>query len=429
MITILVGNSYSKITGLTAKQFSSLKKKLSYVVGGSSAYFSSYGIRRTSLLSKSGEFPTGLLNRVTNELPSVVIDNRVKPKHRKSIEINGLSTWQAQDDAVSEAMWSNRGIICMPTGTGKSLVIALIVARLNVKTLVVVPSLEIKRQLTASLLGVLKGKCDVTVENIDSKRLQTTTNYDCLIIDEGHHVAAKTYRKLNKTAWNNIYYRFFLTATPFRNDKEEDLLFESIAGSLIYRLDYKTAVSKGYIVPVDSYYVEIPTQSTDAYTWSEVYSKLVVNNKIRNDIIANLLYSLYVSSVSTLCLVKEIAHGKELSRLTGMPFANGEDEESRLYIEKFNRGDIKTLVGTVGILGEGIDTKPCEYVIIAGLGKAKSQFMQAVGRAVRKYKDKESAKVILIKDRSHKFLLRHFQSQVTVLKEEYGSKTIKLEDT
>ena len=86
------------------------------------------------------------------------------------------------------------------------------------------------------------------------------------------------------------------------------------------------------------------------------------------------------TNAPTLTLVKEINHGKALSVLSDSPFSNGEDEESRKYIELFKEARIKTLIGTTGVLGEGVDTKPAEYVIIAGLGKSKNAFMQQVGR-------------------------------------------------
>ena len=434
MIQLIIDNSYSKITGLTASQHKELSNLLSYVVGGKSSYFSSYGPKRKSLLDKKGNLPTGLVHRVVSSLMAKKLDLdikdiRIKPEYDAWCSAGYRLTkkpYAAQSNAAREAAIYGRGIISMPTGSGKSLVIALIASRLSVKTLIVVPSLEIKQQLTRSLLehnGTLRF---ITVENIDSPRLNNLTDFGCLIIDEAHHVAAKTYQKLNKTAWKGIYYRFFLTATPYRNDTEETLLFESVAGSLIYELSYKNAVANGYIVPIESYYIESPKKENDCYTWSEVYSSLVVNNKIRSDIISLLLLTLNNNDKSTLCLVKEVKHGKILSDITGLPFVSGADDESREYIQQFNRGEIKVLIGTTGILGEGIDTRPCEYVVIAGLGKAKSQFMQQVGRAVRTYSGKESAKVILIKDKSHKFCTRHFKAQCDILKTEYGSVPIKL---
>jgi superfamily II DNA or RNA helicase len=331
-----------------------------------------------------------------------------------------LKPYPDQLRAVEAALKHHRGIIAMPTGSGKSHVIRLIIEALGLNTLVVVPSLEIKRQLQYTLSGL----SDVTIENIDSKALsRPATRFHVLIIDEGHHSAAKTYQRLNKRIWNDIYYRFFLTATPFRNDSEETLLFEAICGQLIYKLSYRDAISRDYIVPIDAFYVELPKQSTDAFSYREVYDKLVIRNEIRNMMIGALLGRL---DRPTLCLVREVIHGKILSDLTGFPFVSGEDDESRDFIRQFNSGGIQTLIGTTGILGEGIDTKPCEYVVIAGLGKAKSQFMQQIGRAVRTYPGKESAKVIIFKDASHKFTLRHYNEQRKILLDEYGIKPIEL---
>ncbi len=313
------------------------------------------------------------------------------------------------------------------------MIAALIVQRLGVKTLIVVPSLELKSQLTESFKAwfgrsnVGKGKL-VYIENVQAlDPKQPVKGYDCLIIDEFHHSAAATYRRLNKYAWNGIYYRVGLTATPFRNQDEERLLLESILSQVVYELDYKTAVYKRYICPVESFYFDLPKQKTTATTWPSVYSQLVVNNDHRNQVIANTLLALKAGKLSTLCLVKEIKHGEILSKLTGIPFANGQDEDSRQFIEEFKEGRILCLIGTTGVIGEGVDTKPCEYVVIAGLGKAKSAFMQQVGRAVRRHGSKETAKVILFRDKSHKFTLRHYEAQAKVLEEEYGSLPSKID--
>lgn len=327
---------------------------------------------------------------------------------------------QSQLNAVTAAIKYEQCGLIMPTGSGKSFVARLIAEHFNLKTLVVVPNLGIKAQM----IGTFKDMRNVIVENVDSPRLKTLTDFDVLILDEMHHAASKTYRKLNKFSWNKIYYRFFLSATGFRNDPEEALLLESICGQIKYQLSYNEAVANNYIVPVDSFYYQVPKQICMASTYREVYNDLIINNDKRNLMIVEILSRL--SGVSTLCLVKEIVHGKILSEITGIPFVYGEDETTKDFIRQFNTGTIKQIIGTTGVIGEGIDTKPCEYVIIAGLGKAKSGFMQNVGRAVRNYPGKSSAKVIIFKDSSHRFTLRHFNEQKTVLVDEYGSNPIKL---
>ena len=424
---ITIDNSYSRVEGLKTDQFRALRKLLSYESDPQAAYYSG-GFRRVKyLIDSKGFFPTGLLQKVVSFCGSLqavaIVDKRIDPRGLLQEHVYIPTPYPDQIYAADTAITVGRGTISMPTGSGKSKVIQLIADKLGLRTLVVVPNLEIKKQLQETLSG-----CDnVTVENIDSTRLSKLKDCDCLIIDEAHHVAAKTYQTLNKTAWNGIYYRFFLTATPFRNNDTENLLFESIAGEVIYRLTYKEAVSKGYIVPVEAYYIDIPKVSSDGHTWSQVYSELVVNNTVRNEMLGLTLLRLNASKVSFLCLVKEIAHGNILSDLTGLCFVNGQDGMASSGIKAFNTGALKALIGTTGILSEGVDTKPCEYVIIAGLGKAKSNFMQSIGRAVRTYPGKESAKVIILKDNSHKWTIAHFRAQKKILLEEYGVKVTRLE--
>lgn len=433
MVTIIRDNSYSQITGLTPEQFKGLRKALSYTADPKSAYYTGGFTQVKYMIDKKGFFPSGLLPRVRKHLVSRTVvwhdqDKRVQPPMPKTWSpLSGIAPYKAQLDALVCAEAYKQGILSMPTGSGKSLVIALIASRFNLKTLVVVPNIEIREQLKSTLKAMMADSSKVTVENIDSTRLAKLTGFDVLIIDEAHHVSASTYQRLNRKAWAGIYYRFMLTATPFRNQEHEMLLFEGIAGQVIYKLSYQEAVASRYIVPVEAYYIESPKQPTEATTWQGVYRHLVVQNQARNELIATLMMSLKASGSSTLCLVKEIAHGQALSELTGIPFANGQDEDTRAYITQFNTGKIKALIGTTGIIGEGVDTKSCEYAIIAGLGKAKSAFMQQVGRAVRTYPGKESAKVILIKDKSHKWTLTHFNAQRTILKEEYGVEPIKIE--
>lgn len=428
MVVLEINNSYCQVKGLTIKDFNALRKLLSYTIDATAAFHSKSMYNRTRYcIDKHGVFATGLLARVETFLVKSNINYDIV--NLRTIPITGaydhkfsskLDPYVDQKLAATKAWCAGRGIVSMPTGTGKSLVIALITAQFGLRTLIVVPTLQIKEQLITTFKTMFKDMSNIAIENIDSSALKKAKNYDLLIIDEAHHVAAKTYHNLNKTAWTGIYYRFFLTATPFRNDTEETLLFEGIAGQVVYSLSYKDAVAKGYIVPVEAYYIEAPKILNDYYSWSEVNSKLITNNEQKNDLLCKLLLTLSLNKKSTLCLVREIKHGTIIEENTGIPFANGQDDTTRVYIDKFNQAKIHLLTGTEGVIGEGVDTKPCEYVVIAAGGKAKSAFMQKVGRCVRTHPGKESGKVILILDRSHKFLLRHYREQVKILKDEYG---------
>ena len=185
-------------------------------------------------------------------------------------------------------------------------------------------------------------------------------------------------------------------------------------------------------MPIEAFSYEVPKKKTDGYSWKEVYSDLVVHNDPRNELIASILATLIDNRKSTLCLVKEIAHGEQIQKLLAargyaVPFIKGENTDNRIKILEFNLGDEICVIGTTGVIGEGTDTKPAEYIIVAGLGKSKPAFMQQCGRGVRRFKDKESAKVILFKDSSHRWAKAHYAAQKKILEDEYGVAIVKVD--
>lgn len=431
---LTISNSYSTIRNLNAIQLKSLRKKLSYQTDAQMAFFSNSYQRTISLVDKRGAFPTGLLTDVVLHLKELGTDYTwVRSQERPTALVgrfklkSSIKPYPDQEASAATAQLFSRGTISACTGYGKSYMIALLVERLQLRTLIIVPSVELKTQLTATMRAYFGGLKDITIDHIGSTALKTAADYDCLILDEIHHAAAKTYHRLNKTAWAGIYHRFGFTGTPFRNQEHEQLLYKAIAGDVIYEVTYRDAVEQKAIVPIESYYIEVPKTKVRGEGWAQVYKELVVSHEHRNELIATLLLRLNAAGKSTLCLVKEVAHGQLLTDLTGIPFANGKDDITREFIRDFKSGRIGTLIATAGICGEGVDTKPAEYVVIAGLGKAKSAFMQQVGRVVRQYKGKESGKVIILKDLSHKWTKSHFSTQTKILIDEYGSPPVKLD--
>lgn len=441
MIKLTISNSECQISGLSIVEHNQLRNLLSYQVPAYSRAGKKMGTRTEYLLNKKGLFPTGLLYLVDSffanrESEYEIQDERIIPGKSLNLGRNyPHKPYPEQVEAAKACKKNSRGIICAPTGLGKSIIVALIISELQVPTLVIVPSLELKRQLTETLSGIfgkdkvggLRGP--ITVENVQALDPNLKiTGIDCVIIDEFHHSGAASYQKLNQKALAGVYYKFGLTATPFRSDDNERLLLEGVLAEVIYKIDYQTCVQKGYIVPMEAVYIELPKTPIKSNKWPEVYSKLITNNHYRNCVIAELLWDLGSGGVSTLCLVKEIKHGNLIKDIKGTThFANGEDERCSKLIKSFSDGRLITLIGTTGVLGEGVDTKPAEFVIIAGLGKSKTAFMQACGRAFRKYLGKKSCTIILFKDDSHRWTKNHFKEQCKILLEEYSTVPIKLE--
>lgn len=458
-----IKNGESQIKGLTRDQHRKLWHELSYevdtgradyktkIVDGNRERVRIPKMARTSLLNKHGRFPSGLVNHVADFLTHTKVvfeidDQRIAPplqSHADDFQIAQETfvplAWQGE--AALAAVSAERGIVAAPTGTGKSIAACMIMYGFGVKTLIVVPSLTLKEQLTSTInwmfgsrtagpLVKRKASYTVTVENIDA--LRTTddlSGVDLLLLDEYHHSAAETYREHSVGLWKDIYYRIGLTATPFRSRNEEAMRMAAIVSDVVYQLPYSKAISDGLISPMEVYFVDAdrPSSRTEAYSdYHKAYRGLVVDNEAAISQIANISRTLYQGSKSALVLCRQIEHGNAIKEklwdeyAIDVPFAEGESDLKSHDIENFCKQVEPLLIGTVGVLGEGVDTKPAEYVVIAGAGKAKVQLMQNLGRGFRTFPGKKMCRIIIIRYTGNRWLEKHFEDTVEHIKTEYG---------
>lgn len=189
------------------------------------------------------------------------------------------------------ATGKKKAILQLPVGCGKTGLIAILPFQISRgRVLVVAPNLTIRDELRRSLdvtnkrscfwhkchvlaanamsagpyVAVLDGK-DANIHDCDNSHIILTNvqqlassadrwlphfshdYFDLILIDEGHHNAAPS--------WKKIFDKFpnakvvSLTATPFRSDNRE------IEGELVYRYSFKRAMLKGYIKKLQAIYV------------------------------------------------------------------------------------------------------------------------------------------------------------------------------
>lgn len=151
--------------------------------------------------------------------------------------------------AYMENIEASSGVIVMPTGTGKTVVGTYLACASNQKCLVIVQKNDLiagwKKVIKDSLgiePGLIKANKFEIGKQITLSTIQTLSSYNeeslefiaehfgMVIVDEFHHSVAKTYNLINKF---KAYYRIGLTATPFRNDGLEGLLYHYF-GNIAY---------------------------------------------------------------------------------------------------------------------------------------------------------------------------------------------------
>ena len=134
-------------------------------------------------------------------------------------------------------------MLCAPTAFGKTVIAAALIARRGVNTLVLVHRTELLKQWQERLqafLGVGKGvvgtigggkskptgKIDIAVMQSVSRKGEVNPlaeNYAQVIVDECHHVGAVSFDAILKRT--KAKYVLGLTATPFRRDGQQPIIF------------------------------------------------------------------------------------------------------------------------------------------------------------------------------------------------------------
>jgi superfamily II DNA or RNA helicase len=145
-----------------------------------------------------------------------------------------------------------RGLVVLPTGSGKTFVAELALFAVQRSTLVVVPTLDLMNQWYGRLLaafdledvGLVGGGYydvrDVTVTTYDSFQIHAErlgNRFALLVYDEVHHLPSPTY-SLAASCYIAPF-RLGLTATPEREDEGARDPYAELVGPILYRKQIK----------------------------------------------------------------------------------------------------------------------------------------------------------------------------------------------
>lgn len=340
---------------------------------------------------------------------------------------------QASDAAVRYFTDKSRynALMVLPTGSGKSLVIADIASRLPGHTLVFQPSKEILEQnyrklcsygvLDCAVYSASMGQKDInriTFATIGSaaNHPELFTHFQHIIIDECHLVNPKQgmYRDFLSQLRCKV---LGLTATPYRLSSSQEfgcmLKFITrtrpcIFSRLIYQVQVSTLLDMGYLARLN-YYAMNPLGWDERNlrvntTGADYTDKSVVREYERID-----FYGYLVSIIERLMRPKSgirrkgilvftrfLKEAEQLMRsIPGCAIVSGETPKSEreLILEAFKRGDIK-VVANVGVLTTGFDYPELDTVVMARPTMSLALWYQIVGRCIRPHASKECGWVV-----------------------------------
>lgn len=165
-----------------------------------------------------------------------------QPKNEHAPRPHQLAAFQAWVTA------GHQGVVVLPTGSGKTLVARMAIARIQRDTLILAPTIDLTQQWYGQLtqafgipIGIMHGGEhrieSITVSTYDSGLLHMErlgARFGLLVCDECHHLPAPSTRLAALMCV--APYRLGLTATPERTDGLEADLFD-LLGPLVYRCE------------------------------------------------------------------------------------------------------------------------------------------------------------------------------------------------
>ncbi len=335
-----------------------------------------------------------------------------------------------------------RGVIVLPTGSGKTFIGIKAISLLNTPTIVVAPTIDLMNQWRARLkeefkvdVGVLGGGEQeikaITVSTYDSAYIYAErlgNRFGFMIFDEVHHLPAEGYRHIAEMFASP--FRMGLTATYEREDGLHTELNRLIGGKVFEKKVSELAGEHLSPYRIEKITVDLIREEQEEYNLNQgIFSDYLRKNNLslrnpvdfqklvirsgrdpgaREALLArNTARDIAFNSASK---VEQLAgilkkhkegkvfifteHNKLVHRISkeflipAITYRTAGKERNEI-LERFKSGIYKAVV-TSKVLDEGIDIPDADVgIIISGTGSERA-FVQRLGRILRKKKGKEA---------------------------------------
>lgn len=345
-------------------------------------------------------------------------------------------------DAWRNASPPGRGVVVMPTGSGKTYLAVMAIASVKRSTLVVVPTIDLVHQWASVLerffgipVGMLGGGSkdirDITVSTYDSAVIMMEhigNRFGMIVFDECHHLPGEVNR--TAAAMSIAPYRLGLSATPEREDGGEAVLF-SLVGPKVCEIFIDELEGK-VLAPYVTRRIEVPLLPEEEeeylsaralYTgfiranridfsakdgWSQFIilcarrpnGRAVMKAYLRQRSIARcgraklkVLWEILLSHRGDRTII--FTADNDTAYMIGETFClpvithKTKAAERKAFLDRFRSGEFHIIV-TSKVLNEGVDVPEAALgIVVSGSGSSR-EHVQRLGRILRSAKGKQA---------------------------------------
>jgi len=386
---------------------------------------------------RSGYWRTDALhyNKVLERLKQKIEDKVPSWKGVSFSRIDLPELRPEQTEAVNQWNKQKRGVIVMPTGTGKTEIALSMMSALECATLIIAPVRDLMYQwhrridlafgFDAGIVG--DGQCDVraiTVTTYDSAAIHMNklgNQFQLVIFDECHHLPGKFFREA--ALMSAAPFRLGLTATPKRSDGKHDDLSHLI-GPILYhlplskvkgktladydivrigvRLSSKEQTRYDYLCHQIRQFMIAKRKEKSDYSWKNLladsgtdpasrsvqkafYAKQAIEDRADEKlrVLEDIFRLHFGSRIIVFTGSNAMARAVSLRFCIPCILSHCKKEERKDILEGFSKGKYPAIVAN-RVLDEGVDVPSAKVaVVLGGLGSAR-QAVQRLGRVLRK---------------------------------------------
>ncbi|NMM38581.1 MAG: DEAD/DEAH box helicase [Glaciimonas sp.] len=300
-----------------------------------------------------------------------------------------------------------KGVVVMPTGTGKTILSALDAKRHGGRVLFLVHRLDILSQSIDAYRkvwgklneGLLTGDerynettCDVLFASKDTLRQPSELArfspdwFDYIVVDEVHHGQSPSYQALLKHF--KPTFMLGMTATPDRTDRKD--IFELFDYNKIYEIPLSDVIERGWLVPytyigltddVDYTRIRYLNQS---YRVDDLERLLIIPERNRAILDAYLDKGDGDKAIGFSVSINHAERMADFFNQHGVKAAaihSGSPNRDEL-IASFRKNDLQ-VVFTVDLFNEGVDFPNVRVLLFLRPTESKTVFIQQLGRGLR----------------------------------------------
>lgn len=376
--------------------------------------------------TKYVQLPRGCVEAATELLREHKISPELEDQRESGVPIDARfhgALREEQADAVEALANHDFGVLAATTAFGKTVVAAALIAQRRCSTLILVHRRELLSQWTERLkaflnlakedLGIIGGGKRKPTGRIDVAVIQSlitkgevsdlTAGYGHLIVDECHHLSARSFEQVAKRS--KARYVLGLSATVARKDGHQPIIFMQ-CGPVRFRVDAKSqAVKRGFehVVKIRATDFRLPEvlQGLERVPMPELYGALAADES-RNALIFDDVLTALEEGRSPLILTERRDHlealharferfAKNIVVLKGGMGAR--ERRAAEALLRLSPPEERLVLSTGRFLGEGFDDPRLDTLFLVSPISWRGTLAQYVGRLHRDHEGKNEVRV------------------------------------